>query len=1645
MNNLVIPPSPSWYLSNVITCNSNGTVAYGARHEVVIIKVNDDAEVTPYSLKYSFIPLAHKDRITCLAFAPDNATDNFKNCLATASDDGSVRLWDSSTSELKMINSGLKESQKITAVDWSQSDPNVVISISDQAIMYCWDLPCNKLRKINLGPKIYPLCLAVCPHDKQVVAVGAKSGIVLIVSLKGEGSIKFRLRSHDADVISLSWCPVNYNIFQEDIRAKDSPSNGLQSQNCAESKDNAIEEDILQNGKNESDSSEQQASKRISGEKKIEYLLASGGKDRTIFFWRAGTDGRYETFANFPQQPLASGYRSKMVGDKGGNTMWGCLLWIDPYTLLSGSHFGELLSWDLSNLKNSRTEKDKKGLATKSIKLLHGNHSKGVFSIACPIQSSKPNDERRVAWTTALDRRLIAFSLKSNEIMTELTTIGGVIYCMAVSPLDPNRIAIGVGDCKILVWNMGNTKKMEVSVHWQKINSKVMALDWHPTEENWLAFATGEGRVGLLDVNSSKPPIVFRQHHHRSVYRVLWAPFIKEKDESNTGKYEFALYSVGDGEVLQHSVKTPQKEPVNLKDIFKKVDDTSKNDKTPGRTEFIMNHDRSLISVGNENGNIYILDGKTYEKCSILIAYKKIIQCLSWHPASVTSDPSRLSPYSNWLAAASDSVKVFSISPDGKTFETIAVLSVQTEKIVDVCWSPHLNGHLVSVSYDYTAQVWDVINQAPLVNYNKHHNAVLSAVWSPLSPEFIISGSSDNTLRVWKISEQPDSRPTEKKKHRVGNLLKRITNAPEAVDTEPTDKSNLKKEKGVTKTTNSALSKNAAQTTDVDVNPVAEWESGQQKRVKGKSLFPVNASALNVSKHLDEYYNHWKSNKNKKESKVTDTDASIVINETPVNAETSTPVLTSEKEKELAYFDFFDDRKAIRRLMKVEEDQLRKENRKSFANYCSLWRGDITELIKDAMNRKCLDEWLMSLAPMSSYRVWQEACVVYSEQLANEGDYLRAASYLSAVHKVEEAVELLCEHKFYKEAVALAKCRLPSGDPVIEKVMKDCAEDAVSKGLLSLAAHCYLSIDDPLSASQVLARCKDLKSLKMAALLAREADAVEFADSLAKEAFCSSLMASDFDSCLEILSNHSNLEFLKIWIKINQILNENKRLDLPVLVNWLQGGEINIEPILDRVKEEIQSFGNCYEKLKSNVNCFNALDTEKQLWLYVSNHLSLAGAAESFDCSLHHLVQLLAAVYRFQTLNSNCDILMHICVLLAPKGPIAENSIFRHQSESSKENHLMSSMHSFLLAGIMTWLDEHLVMVKDYLNIIEAPEPEEVKSPDGKKEGEGEDSKKVSPDTSNVHEVGNNYVSFKWLDSIVDLCYPDLLNPQIVEYFNNLAKIKNLELKIASSTCNVTDKKEQRVVLTAVRSKNRKAKRLSNGSKESSDLVSDDNREENCSVANVSDKNMVENAVINLDKELGDKKEAMLEMDEKGDTLKNLNSDHISKSNDSDNLSEIVDSKLTNNSLLEKENSDTCQSSSVTDSDKKANNGFSNLDQNDIVKNLQTRSELETKSDSSEVKSKLSVKFVSSVDDKKIAPFNHSLAIEFDSDEDSKSLQRLKAAKSKFESEKVSTPNPVFTFCHLQNVLVSMVKHGDPDRSSKMLSKIKDSWKNANV
>lgn len=78
-----------------------------------------------------------------------------------------------------------QEGTKVSAMDWSKFDQNLVVSADESGSIVCWDLFSNTTQRLSFG-KLVPTCLACCPHRRDLIAMGTRSGLVCTVSLKGK-------------------------------------------------------------------------------------------------------------------------------------------------------------------------------------------------------------------------------------------------------------------------------------------------------------------------------------------------------------------------------------------------------------------------------------------------------------------------------------------------------------------------------------------------------------------------------------------------------------------------------------------------------------------------------------------------------------------------------------------------------------------------------------------------------------------------------------------------------------------------------------------------------------------------------------------------------------------------------------------------------------------------------------------------------------------------------------------------------------------------------------------------------------------------------------------------------------------------------------------------------------------------------------------------------------------------------------------------------------------------------------------------------------------------------------------------------------------------------------------------------------------
>ncbi|XP_018568237.1 gem-associated protein 5 isoform X2 [Anoplophora glabripennis] len=743
----------------------------------------------------------------------------------------------------------------------------------------------------------------------------------------------------------------------------------------------------------------------VEEEPRREFLLASSGKEGNIYIWRAGTDGRMQTFLNVPHK---TGHRKS--GKSSSDKLWIVLCWISPTVLLSSSKSAELMKWTLPK------PKDKK----KQFSVLHCDHNSMLFSIAAPIVFLNEHnwlDERKMnVWTVGHDRLLLNTDLTSERKNLACYPTLGNAECLALSPVDPNRLAIGTAEGVIKIWDLSrpNVKNIVMTSFFQKIQSKVVTLAWHPTNELILAYGTSEGRIGFLDTsNKSKTPTVPPNYFKSRIHKLEWGPI-------NGNKEDLGLFAVAEGKLVIYSVKKSEKGPTEV-DV---PDDTF-------MYTFAWKPDYTMLVVGTNSGTVVLYSPDL--KILSTHYFQHRLNDIYWHPDAAQSDPNASERCYRFAAISnSKDVIVCNFQRDIADGEKIVLKYEQSDEIINfVSWSPYASDELVIAGDDGTAQVWNVEGNTVTSTYTSpNFEGILSSIWSPIDSDYIISAVKDHTIRVWRISDHPRQEDKEIKELRK-KIIKEITKEQmdllpkaEKPQEEPTPKNKATKNNLLP---NFFYPKDTPQVID-DLKKLFLWKEGSHNVEAGGG--DNNCNILKV----------------------------------------------------------FGSKSDMLDVIERNDTAHREKGKFSLSNTLSLFKGDIGSKIKKAVDEKRVNPWMITMAPMVSPKLWQSACEVYAHQLSEtaDSDPVEIATYYLACHKVEEAIDALCEGAMYREALVLAKCRLPEDDSTITNVMNRWAKYSVIVGNFEAAAQCYICLKKYEDAASVLFRRSDVKTLKFATELAEK-------------------------------------------------------------------------------------------------------------------------------------------------------------------------------------------------------------------------------------------------------------------------------------------------------------------------------------------------------------------------------------------------------------------------------------------------------------------------------------------------------------------------------------------------------------------------------
>ncbi|KAI8485196.1 Gem-associated protein 5 [Branchiostoma belcheri] len=250
--------------------------------------------------------------------------------------------------------------------------------------------------------------------------------------------------------------------------------------------------------------------------------------------------------------------------------------------------------------------------------------------------------------------------------------------------------------------------------------------------------------------------------HKKTVYSLSWGPTVAVSG----GSPSLVLYSCGgEGVIYQHTFNRNQQPALNVWDIIRSTNQIKH--KLPPATEISWREDGQYVAVGYEDGSVEIMASPNLRRICILRTHHRPINKLCWHPTS-NDIPGQ---YGYWLASASNqsdvhihnlqSVIEAATPPDVQVVlsEPFRQANGHKAKVVDLCWSPHHPGWLMSASYDNTAQVWDMTKGKAVSNFRGHQGRVLSVQWSQTDADMVYSGGDDFSLQSWKISQQEHKEP----------------------------------------------------------------------------------------------------------------------------------------------------------------------------------------------------------------------------------------------------------------------------------------------------------------------------------------------------------------------------------------------------------------------------------------------------------------------------------------------------------------------------------------------------------------------------------------------------------------------------------------------------------------------------------------------------------------------------------------------------------------------------------------------------------------------------------------------------------------------------------------------------------------------
>jgi WD40 repeat protein len=615
----------------------------------------------------------HKGSVNHVAWSP------LGKRLASASEDGTVRVWDPSGQADPLI---LRTHEgEVTLLKWSTSGNHLASASSDGSVLI-WDVYGETAPTTCLQHEDRITCLAWSPPGKQL-ATASRDGAVQVCNLRGDIDL-LKLPEHEDGVELVEWVSGGEYLLT------------------------------------------------VTGPSDVEATVWSLSDELKPVFVR--NLGRLQKFAwSSSINCLAS------AGLKGGDLQVWCPFAENSLTTIEIGEIETLRRTEIGWIENIAWSPAGNEIAIISSNGLFVQ-STGSYQNTTTLWVAEAYSMREgctcMAWSPCGghlacgwdDAQIHLWDSAGEEDSAVLKGHNDKVNHLMWSPIE-GRLASGSNDGTVRVWDPFEvTPPIRLREHWRNI----ACWAWSPSGER--VVIAKDGTVQIWDSSGNKKPHILGRHE-RQVSHVAWSPSGKHLASSSWDHSVRVWPTCDDTEPFVLSGHRAPISHVSWSPTGDHLASFSKEEETVRVWDPFGEADPAVIRTSNRALKTWSAD---WERCAsagaALVRVKSpfthgtegerrhrldedtYINCLDW------------SPVGDRLAVAADDgiVRVWDLSTKDKP----AVLGKHDGRVRRVLWSPTGN-HLASVSADGTVRVWDLSGQAAPIVLRSGKEGIHQLSWSP--------------------------------------------------------------------------------------------------------------------------------------------------------------------------------------------------------------------------------------------------------------------------------------------------------------------------------------------------------------------------------------------------------------------------------------------------------------------------------------------------------------------------------------------------------------------------------------------------------------------------------------------------------------------------------------------------------------------------------------------------------------------------------------------------------------------------------------------------------------------------------------------------------------------------------------------------